>query len=125
MFNPAERLFNKSIKYFQPDYFNLKSTAELVSHYPECDTIIASRYHALLTAAWAGCKVVSIERSSKVTVLAELLGIPEVKKPITSGKLFSALEKAKLIDRNILNSLLSDAEKGISGLNSNIRKFLN
>lgn len=123
MFKPFERLFNNSIEYYQPDYCNLKTTKELVNHYSECEIIIASRYHALLTAAWAGCKVVSIERSSKVSALAEELGIHEVKKPFTSDKLFLSLEEAKKVDRNILNTLLSKAEQSMNGLNSIIQNL--
>ncbi len=102
MFNPMQRRFSSGIKFLIPDYYGKHSLKDLTEHYGNCETVITSRYHALLAGAWAGCKLVSLQRSSKVTELANLLGIEEVTKPFTSSKINDAFERARTADREIL-----------------------
>ena len=113
MFTKAEKFFKTDIKIFMPDYYTETKTENLISHFEDCDLIITSRYHALLTAAWAGCKVISLERSSKVTALADELGIFEIKKPFTEEKLGESLHKAVTVDRKKLDTLYKKSLSGI------------
>jgi polysaccharide pyruvyl transferase WcaK-like protein len=76
----------------RPDYA-VCSMEDMVRPFAECETIISSRYHGLLTAAWLGCKVAAIGRSSKVTALAKSLDVPVIIPPIKPGDL-NGLEKA-------------------------------
>lgn len=119
MFNRFERLFG-NIKYYQPDYYNMNNVADLVHHYSKCEVIMSSRFHSLLTAAWAGCKVVALERSSKVSALAEDLGINEVKKPFTPEKLMLSYNESAIVDINILNRFHEQAVSSIESLKKQI-----
>ncbi len=116
MFSGINKYLHRNVKIYTPDYFAKVKTEDLVSHYSECKTVMTSRYHALLTAAWAGCRVVSIERSSKVTALSEELGIKEIKKPFTQEKLEQGFEEAKEVDRNKLMQMFRNASNSISEL---------
>ncbi|MBK8551382.1 MAG: polysaccharide pyruvyl transferase family protein [Ignavibacteria bacterium] len=120
MFTRLERIYN-NIRIYQPDYFNSSKINELVSHYTECETVMSSRYHAILTAAWAGCRVIALERSSKVSALAEELCISEVKKPFTVEKLMEAFNGAKMVSPEILNTLLKSAYGSISNFEELIK----
>ncbi len=121
MFSRLERFFG-SIKYYQPDYHNLYKISDLVRHYSKCEVVITSRFHSLLTAAWAGCKVVALERSSKVSALAEDLGIKEVKKPFTPDKLMRSYDESVVVDINILNSFHEQAVSSTESLKKQLFK---
>ena len=112
----AMRVLPRKTRFFAPDYFSGMPLKELVYHYTDYETVITSRYHALLTAAWAGCRVVSLERSSKVTALSKALGIAEVKKPYGLNELTEAFESAKTVDRKILSSMYRKALDSIKQL---------
>jgi hypothetical protein len=97
----------------RPDYA-VCSLEDLVRPFAECETIISSRYHGLLTAAWFGCKVAAIGRSSKVVALARALGVPVVVPPIKQDDL-KALEKAAVrVAPELLEKLRKAALAGIS-----------
>lgn len=85
-------------KWFAPDYL-AQNIRCLVHHFEGYETVFSSRYHGLLAAAWAGCRVVAVERSSKVGFLARELGIPNVSGPITERALSGALESACRVPR--------------------------
>jgi len=119
MFSKIEK-FVSGIKYYQPDYFGSESAASLVSYYRECDLIITSRYHSLLTAAWAGCRVIALERSSKVSALAKELGIREVKKPYDSETILELSDTAERVDKTLLQSLSNKALCSINALEKKI-----
>ncbi len=114
--SPGMRIFPGKTRFFAPDYFSNTPLKELVGHYSDYETVMTSRYHALLTAAWAGCRVISLERSSKVTALSKVLGITEVKKPYGPDELTDAFESAKQVDRKILNSMYRKALESINEL---------
>lgn len=119
MFTRFERIFG-GIKYYQPDYYNLNNVSDLVRHYSTCEVIMTSRFHSLLTAAWAGCKVVALERSSKVSALAEDLGIKEVKKPFTPEKLMQSYNESAKIDTGILKRFHEHAVSSTESLKKQI-----
>lgn len=116
MFSGYRKYFKGKVKLFFPDYFSEISTGNMLCHFSECSTVMTSRYHAMLTAAWAGCRVVSLERSSKVTALAEELGINEVKKPFTKDKLEIAYNEASTVSREKLLSLSIKASESLKEL---------
>jgi len=84
-----------------PDYINGDLRA-LLSPIDDCSTIISSRYHGLLIAAWMGCKVAAIARSSKIPPLAKELQIPVCYPPLTVRKLEAMQKEACVVSRNIL-----------------------
>lgn len=96
-----------------PDYYN-GSLYELIQPIVECETILSTRYHGLLTAAWAGCKVAAIARASKVKALAEVLRVPYCELPVTSEKLEFLQKEASTVSIDLLNSLKDKALQGIN-----------
>lgn len=89
------------------------SLYDLVQPVCACETVISSRYHGLLAAAWAGCKVAAIGRSSKVSALAKELNIPYCSLPITRNKLDSLLKEASKVSNTIL---MTQKEKALAGV---------
>jgi polysaccharide pyruvyl transferase WcaK-like protein len=90
------------------------SLYDLIHPICACETVISTRYHGLLAAAWAGCKVAAISRSSKVAALADILGIPYHNLPVTGEKLESLQNEASKVSPDILNDLRDKALSGVS-----------
>ncbi len=84
-----------------PDYMHGDIRA-LLSPIDDCSVIISSRYHGLLIAAWMGCRVAAIARSSKIPPLAEELQIPVCYPPLTGRKLEAMQKEACVVSRDIL-----------------------
>lgn len=122
MFSRMEKLFRRDIKICLPEYFTEEDTGKLISHFTDCRLVMSSRYHVLLTAAWAGCKVISMERSSKVTALSKELNIFEIKKPFTAEKLNESISKASIVDRDLLLDLYKKSINGVKELSNIISK---
>ncbi len=101
-----------NIDLFLPNY-QKGSIQDLIAVYRRCETIITTRYHGLLTAAWAGCKVGVIARSSKVENLAKILEVPYVKSPVTLPDLQQLYERVRKVSRKKLDFLASEARSGI------------
>lgn len=130
MIGPLDRKLSKGLKFLLPPYFKKRSLSSLLEHYRDCSTLMTSRYHALLSAAWAGCKIVALQRSSKTSALAKDLGIHEVRKPFSSEQFLAAYENAKPVDRDKLlelnrratESILEFGEQMNTGIDSRSRK---
>jgi hypothetical protein len=95
-----------------PDYPRC-SLAELVSPIAKCQTVVSSRYHCLLAAAWAGCRVAAIGRSSKVTALARVLGVPYCEPPLSAKSLQEIRDGATVVPRSLLEELARRAVAGV------------
>lgn len=104
---------SQKAKLLVPNYQS-GSLYDLIAPICVCDSIITTRYHGLLAAAWAGCKVSAIGRSSKVSALAELLNIPYVELPITLSKLEFLKENSVKVSRERLEDLRDKALEGVS-----------
>ncbi len=115
MFGGLGGLFGFKPKIFSPDY-GCSDVADLVRHFSSCETVMASRYHAILTAAWAGCRVVALDRSSKIRNLADELNIPIVRSPFTVDALYDGYSKAVTVSRDLLEEKAMMAEKSIVAL---------
>jgi polysaccharide pyruvyl transferase WcaK-like protein len=84
---------------FMPPYEH-GSIEALASPYSQCETILSSRYHGLLAAAWAGCRVAALGgRSSKINALAEQFSIPVLSAPYTPHGLARLYDDAVRVDR--------------------------
>jgi hypothetical protein len=96
------RGINKQVvSLYVPDYF-AASIADLVKHYARCKIIISSRYHGVLAAAWAGCRVGAIAGRSKVEFLAKDLNIPYISKPLTVDNLRYLIDSSIPVSRESL-----------------------
>lgn len=90
------------------------SLADLIAPICRCTTVLSSRYHGLLTAGWAGCRIGAIGRSSKVEALAESLRVPCCSLPLCRDKLECLADSAVEVPRNILNQLKERAIQGVA-----------
>jgi ADP-heptose:LPS heptosyltransferase len=103
-------------RFIRPRYSATDMDA-LVAPYREIGTVVASRYHALLAAAWAGCRVAALPRSLKVVGLARSLEIPLVAAPISADELERAVGEARTISRAKLDDLAERAlETGVDAI---------
>lgn len=108
--------------WYAPEYHSADIPG-LVGHFASFETVMSSRYHALVAAAWAGCRVVAISRSSKIAFLADELGIPVVSKDFDEHALRAGLTQAQPVNRSKLlaferaaRGALSDLESAMEGL---------
>ena len=95
-----------------PDYMNGDLCA-LLSPINNCASIISSRYHGILIAAWLGCKVAAIARSSKIPPLAKDLQIPICYPPLTREKLETMQKEACVVSSSILTEAKNKAYEAV------------
>ena len=87
---------------------------ELVRPIAQCETVISSRYHGILTAAWAGCRVAALGRSSKIVALADELGIPCRPFPLRKEDLTALEQEAVAIPEAQLFEMRERALQGVA-----------
>lgn len=122
MYSGFKRFFSSRLpEILIPEYFGDIDIESLTHHFRECEVVMTSRYHALLAAAWAGCKIVSLQRSSKVTALARELNIAEVSRPFTADSLMEAYENAVSVNRERLLAMADRANAGLEELVSKLK----
>ncbi len=68
------------MRFESPDHAG-GNLADLIAHFSTYHTVVSSRYHALLVAAWMGCRVLALGQRPKVALLARDLEIPLVCPP--------------------------------------------
>lgn len=95
-----------------PDY-ETEDISDLIEPINECETILSSRYHGIMAAAWMGCKVGAIARSSKIPPLAKELSIPVCHLPLTKDKLMELGRSACTVPTK---TLLRHRDKAIEGV---------
>jgi hypothetical protein len=94
MFRGLANLFSRQrVSFYMPEYRNT-SVEDLTRHFIEYDTVLSSRYLAILAAAWAGCKVAALGRSSKIRAVADQLGLPLVEGPFDLERLEAGQQAA-------------------------------
>ncbi len=93
-------LFGKRVPYLGPHYGS--ATADWVSHYDRIRVVIGSRYHVLLAAAWRGCRVSGIGRSSKIKNLCSELNVPICGESFGVEDILQAVACAKHVPRKLL-----------------------
>ncbi len=74
------------------------------------ETIVTSRYHGALFGAWAGCRVVVIERNAKLTGIVDQLGLMSVSDLRSPRPLLDAIGAATRVDRQRLAALAARVE---------------
>jgi polysaccharide pyruvyl transferase WcaK-like protein len=121
-FGGIRGMFRWKPGWYAPEY-HTADIPGLVEHFTSFETVMSSRYHALVAAAWAGCRVVAISRSSKIAFLADELGIPLVSKDFDEHALRDGFTKAQPVDRSELlaceragRGALGDLESAMEGL---------
>ena len=75
------------------------------------EVLVTSRYHGALFGAWAGCRVVVIERNAKLTGIVDQLGLVSVPDLRTAAPLRDALAAATTVDRQRLAALAARVEE--------------
>jgi polysaccharide pyruvyl transferase WcaK-like protein len=100
-----------------PDY--AKATlSELAGCWGVPETIVTSRYHGALLAAWSGARVVVIERNAKLRGLVEQLGLTSVPNLQRAEPLLEALQTAQPVEAARLHGLTAavrDAGRQLGG----------
>lgn len=87
--------------------------SQLIAPIGDCEVILSARYHGLLTAAWWGCKVAAIARSSKISALAAELGLPVLPRPLDADAMEAVMGEAATVDRGKLAALQRSAVEGV------------
>jgi polysaccharide pyruvyl transferase WcaK-like protein len=95
-----------------PDY-NTSDWRDLVRHYMDVEVVVSARYHGILCAAYAGCRVGAIARSSKVEALAKELRIPFCTPPLTPTKIRDTFNDAALVPNENLAEMESRSLHGV------------
>jgi hypothetical protein len=113
--NIVTRWWKPRVHLMRPRYHTC-SMEELVKPFSECRTVLSSRYHGVLSAAWSGCRVAGIARSSKVKWLCEQLDIPVLHPPVTPEGLDELEGRARVANRARLEGLRELAVQGVKGL---------
>jgi polysaccharide pyruvyl transferase WcaK-like protein len=96
----------------RPDYA-LCTLLELVQPVAECEVVLSSRLHGLLAAAWLGCRVAALGRSSKVVALAKECNIPCIEPPFDSERIREVIKNASVVDRIRLKQFKEESLDGI------------
>jgi hypothetical protein len=94
-----------------PDYATA-SMADLADAWPAVATVVSSRYHGALIAAWRGARLVVIERCDKLTGLAEQLGV-QARLGVSSGvaELTAAIRRSEPVGHGVLQNLAEAADR--------------
>jgi polysaccharide pyruvyl transferase WcaK-like protein len=87
-----------------PDYA-AASMADLTACWGAPETIVTSRYHGALFGAWAGAKVIVVERNAKLTGLVEQLELTSIKDFTSEDSLLAAMARAQPVDAGRLAGL--------------------
>jgi polysaccharide pyruvyl transferase WcaK-like protein len=90
---------------------------DMVCHYSTIKTVLSSRFHCLLSAAWFGCKVFGLGRSSKVETLCAGMGISHTKaRGVSASALDIGFESARQVPVDLLDSKAGKAREAVSQL---------
>ena len=101
--------FRERLDVRAPDY-GTASLDDLAACWGVPETVVTSRYHGALFAAWAGSRVVVIERNAKLTGVVDQLGLISVKDLRSAKQLLDAIHAARPVDRQRLAELASRVE---------------
>jgi polysaccharide pyruvyl transferase WcaK-like protein len=81
------------------------SPAEYLRAFGTPNVTITSRYHGAVVAAWHGSAVVVVSRSTKLSGVADELGVPRIERASSAAELKAALEGAVEVPRERLRAL--------------------
>jgi len=81
------------------------SLDDMVAHFATIQTVMSSRYHCLLLAAWSGCRTYGLGRSSKIESLCGDIDIEFTsERALSNDALDRGMERAKRVPLSLLNS---------------------
>ena len=93
-----------------PDYA-AASLDDLVACWGVPETLVTSRYHGALFGAWAGSRVVVVERNAKLTGIVDQLNLVSVPDLRAAAPLLDAIRNASTVDRDRLDALAARVEE--------------
>ncbi|HEY5228554.1 MAG TPA: polysaccharide pyruvyl transferase family protein, partial [Opitutaceae bacterium] len=77
----------------------------MVSHFATIQTVLSSRYHCLLSAAWSGCRIFGLGRSSKVETLCRGMDVGySLERRVCDDVLERGTRLAKQVPKMLLDS---------------------
>lgn len=71
------------------------SLASAMARWPGAELIVTARYHAALTAAWAGSRIVVIATNEKLRAAADELGVPRIGPAAGAQEVTRAIAEAR------------------------------
>jgi polysaccharide pyruvyl transferase WcaK-like protein len=89
-----------------PDYATA-SLDDLAACWGVPEVLVTSRYHGALFGAWAGSRVVVIERNAKLLGIVDQLGLVSVGDLRAAAPLLDAIDNARPVERQTLADLAS------------------
>jgi polysaccharide pyruvyl transferase WcaK-like protein len=84
-----------------PDY-GANAAANLPAAWPACGTMITSRFHGAMVAAWRGARVVVLERDDKLRGAAQTLGCKSLSSARDADELCAAIAASSPVERSLL-----------------------
>lgn len=105
-----------------PDYVS-GSLSDLVECWGIPEVVVTSRYHGALLAAWAGARVVVIERNAKLTGLVQQLGLTSITDLRQPEPLIEAIALARPTDTGQLARLASAVEDAARALATQLASY--
>jgi polysaccharide pyruvyl transferase WcaK-like protein len=87
---------------------------DMVCHFATIQVVLSSRFHCLLSAAWFGCRVYGLGRSSKVETLCAGMGISHTTvRGINAAALDIGVESAREVPIDLLDKKASAARDAV------------
>lgn len=86
-----------------PDYGH-GSMTQILDAWPVCETVVSSRFHGALAAAWRGAKLVVAMRNDKLRALVETLQCRSLECVDDADELSAAIATAQPVDRRLLEA---------------------
>jgi polysaccharide pyruvyl transferase WcaK-like protein len=99
------RRLSRTLDIRTPAYASATSIDELLDTWGNPARVVTSRYHGVIVGAWAGARVVAIERSAKVHGIVEQTGCVARPAFTSAADVLRALEHAEPVSRERLETL--------------------
>lgn len=115
-------VWRRKPRWFAPDY-STADVSQLTTHLQQFETVLSSRYHGLVAAAWSGCKVGAVVRGSKIDALAKELGVPRARLPMSVSEMLQLEQEAARVERGRLENLAQASLKALSELKVELEKL--
>lgn len=104
-----------------PDYARA-SVAQLLDAWPATETVVTSRFHGALIAAWRGARLVVAQRNDKLAGLARTLGCERLSGARDAGAIVAAVGRARPVERSLLEEQADKAWRCCAAFFREIRR---
>jgi len=102
--------WTRSAVELMPLDYTMDDVATFVNAFGAPETVVTSRYHGALIAAWHGCRVAVIERSGKLAAVSADLGVPSTRHVRHGDDISSLAAEAISVDPSLLTTFANRAQ---------------